>query len=156
MLKAFYGDGGCRDQLTACIEAGSSPESNSICYNADDFCVRPASLPSPSATSDPDRCDSHSQLTNVEIPSSLGRDEYDLRQSNDTDNPFPPKYYSSFLNDSTVLRTIGAEVPYYFECSDAVEAQFNRTGDDARSLLSELGALADTGMKILIWVCIAC
>ncbi|KAI0708404.1 alpha/beta-hydrolase [Earliella scabrosa] len=128
MLKAFYGDGGCRDQLAACIEAGSSPESNSICYNADDYC-----------------------LTNVEVPSSLGRDEYDLRQSNDTDNPFPPKYYSSFLNDSAVLRTIGAEVPYYFECSDAVEAQFNRTGDDARSLLSELGALADTGMKILIW-----
>ena len=51
---------------------------------------------------------------------------------------------------------LGAEVPYYFECSDAVEAQFNRTGDDARSLLSELGALADTGMKILIWVCVAC
>ena len=106
--------------------------------------------------SDPERCDSHLQLTNVEVPSSLGRDEYDLRQSNDTDNPFPPKYYSSFLNDSAVLRTIGAEVPYYFECSDAVGAQFNRTGDDARSLLSELGALADTGMKILIWVCIAC
>ena len=36
----LYGPGGCRDQLETCYAAGTSSESNTICGNADNYCVR--------------------------------------------------------------------------------------------------------------------
>lgn len=39
----------------------------------------------------------------------------------------------------------------YTECSDPVDNQFSRTGDDARTLLPQLGALVNSGLRTLIW-----
>ena len=40
MNRSFFEAGGCRDQELACYAAGETPESNQICRQADDFCVR--------------------------------------------------------------------------------------------------------------------
>ena len=54
--EAYFGEGGCRDQEAACYAAGETPESNAICIQADDFCVRLSSpCPLPPIT--------HSELT---------------------------------------------------------------------------------------------
>ncbi|KAF9011694.1 Alpha/Beta hydrolase protein [Cyathus striatus] len=77
-----------------------------------------------------------------------GRDPNDLRQNSSA--LFPPEYYVDFLQDPTVMRKIGAQVTYE-ECPDAPDFLFFNTGDDARTLLPQLGALADHKLKILIW-----
>ena len=79
------------------------------------------------------------------------RDSDDLRQNSSTPNPFPPEFYVDFLRNTTIMKKIGAEVRYS-ECSDPVDDQFSRTGDDARSFVPELAKLADKGLKILVWV----
>lgn len=38
--KSYYGKNGCQEQEEACYAAGSSGSSNSICINADNYCVR--------------------------------------------------------------------------------------------------------------------
>lgn len=40
----------------------------------------------------------------------------------------------------------------YQECSNSVGNNFAKTGDDARTLLPQLAALANSGLKMLIWV----
>ncbi|KAI0708402.1 alpha/beta-hydrolase [Earliella scabrosa] len=125
--EAYFGEGGCRDQEAACYAAGETPESNAICIQADDFCIE-----------------------QVLIPSVGNRDIDDLRQNRSSPNPFPPSFYVSFLRNATVMQQIGAQARYS-ECSNAVGNQFGRTGDDARTLLPQLAALANERMKILIW-----
>ncbi|KAI0760886.1 hypothetical protein BD413DRAFT_617406 [Trametes elegans] len=39
----------------------------------------------------------------------------------------------------------------YSECSYNTGVEFRLTGDEARSTLPTLGALADSGLKILVW-----
>ncbi|RDX52337.1 alpha/beta-hydrolase [Lentinus brumalis] len=126
MSRSFYEEGGCLDQVIACYTT-ETEASNEICYNADDFC-----------------------LANIQNPAVGYRDEYDLRQNASSPDPFPPTYYVDFLQNTTIMQKIGAQVEYS-DCSDAVVHQFNRTGDDARTLLPPLAALADSGLKILIW-----
>ena len=91
------------------------------------------------------------QIDNVLVPAVGDRDIDDLRQSADSPNPFPPEFYVDFLRNKTIMQQIGAQVRYS-ECSDPVGNQFGRTGDDARTLLPQLAALANARMKILIWV----
>ncbi|KAI0685440.1 alpha/beta-hydrolase [Cerioporus squamosus] len=126
MNQSFYEDGGCQDQMIACYSA-ETEASNEICQKADDFC-----------------------LANIEIPAAGYRDEYDLRQNASSPNPWPPTYYVGFLQNATIMQKIGAQVNYS-DFSDPVAYQFNRTGDDARTLLPQLAALADSKLKILIW-----
>ena len=57
----------------------------------------------------------------------------------------------SFLRNATIMQKIGAQAQYS-ECSNRVDAEFSRTGDDARTLLPQLAALANSRLKILIWV----
>ena len=38
--QAFYGPGGCKEQVEACHAAGNSDASNKICDTASRFCVR--------------------------------------------------------------------------------------------------------------------
>ncbi|KAI0750636.1 Alpha/Beta hydrolase protein [Daedaleopsis nitida] len=64
-------------------------------------------------------------------------------------------YYEQFLEDPDILEKIGAESPYVRCASPDVERLFNSTGDDGRTLPPELSKLADSGMKILIWVALA-
>jgi len=39
MTEAYYGHGGCRDQLQHCSSLGNSSASNDVCYAADVYCV---------------------------------------------------------------------------------------------------------------------
>ena len=84
------------------------------------------------------------QVENVFFPAVGDRDSDDLRQNASSPNPFPPEFYVSFLRNATVMQKIGAQARYS-ECSNAVGNQFGRTGDDARTLLPQLAALAKIG-----------
>ncbi|KAF9238093.1 Alpha/Beta hydrolase protein [Melanogaster broomeanus] len=70
----------------------------------------------------------------------------------------PPEYYVDYLRQNYVMKSIGA-MTQYEECPDAPYVLFEKTGDakvllfqDARTWLPQLSALANSGMKILIWV----
>ncbi|KAG6842701.1 hypothetical protein H0H93_003757, partial [Arthromyces matolae] len=67
---------------------------------------------------------------------------------------FPPEYYVNYLGLASVTKAIGAKVAYG-ECPDPPYELFAKTGDDARTLLPQLAALANSGLKILIWVSIS-
>ncbi|OSC99240.1 alpha/beta-hydrolase [Trametes coccinea BRFM310] len=125
--QSFYGSGGCQEQERACYAAGESPESNGICARADAFCIE-----------------------NVFTPAVGDRDSLDLRQNGSSLNPFPPEFFIDFLQNATIMERIGAKTPF-MDVSIAVELQFNSTGDDARSLLPQLAALANSKLKILVW-----
>ncbi|EIW52048.1 alpha/beta-hydrolase [Trametes versicolor FP-101664 SS1] len=125
--QSYFEVGGCRDQELACYAAGEGPDSNDICGTADDFCVE-----------------------NVFFAAVGDRDSDDLRQNSSTPNPFPPEFYVKFLRNATILDKIGAQ-GRYAECSNPVGNQFSRTGDDARTLLPQLAALANSRLKMLIW-----
>lgn len=92
-----------------------------------------------------------SQVENVFVPAVGNRDSEDLRQNASSPDPFPPEYYVNFLNIKSIQDKIGANVKYV-ECSDPVDAQFEKTGDDARTLLPQLSALVNSTLKTLIWV----
>ncbi|KAH7910406.1 Alpha/Beta hydrolase protein [Hygrophoropsis aurantiaca] len=125
ITEAMYGADGCVAQEQACYAAGNSTESNKICHKADNYCIDYAFVP---AVGD--------------------RDSYDLRQNSSA--LFPPEYYVHYLRKKHVMKKIGAMVRYD-ECPDAPYKLFVKTGDDARTWLPELGALANSGLKILIW-----
>ncbi|KAL0945855.1 hypothetical protein HGRIS_012138 [Hohenbuehelia grisea] len=122
---AFFKPGGCRDQEEACFAAGNSTQSNAICGKADDFCVE-----------------------NVFVPAVGDRDSDDLRQNSSA--LFPPEFYVRLLRNSTIKAKIGA-TSNYAECANAPFNLFTKTGDDARTLLPQLAALADSRLHILIW-----
>lgn len=122
---SFFQPNGCKDQEEACYAAGTSPHSDKICRNADDFCVE-----------------------NVSVPSIGDRDVNDLRQNSSA--LFPPEFYVDFLSQASIRQKIGAE-SMYSECADAPFNLFVRTGDDARTWLPQLGDLANSRLNILIW-----
>ncbi|TFK31316.1 alpha/beta-hydrolase [Crucibulum laeve] len=123
--ESFFAPGGCKEQEEACYAAGDSPESNKICKDADDFCV-----------------------DNVFVPAVGDRDSDDLRQNSSA--LFPPEFYVKFLSSASVKQQIGA-TSQYRECANAPFNLFVKTGDDARTLLPQLGALANSRLKMLIW-----
>lgn len=125
LTQAYYGPGGCKHQEEACYDAGNSPSSNYTCRTADDFCI-----------------------INVLVPAVGNRDIDDLRQNSSTPNPFPPNFYMDFLNLASIKQAIGA-IPTFADCSNT--PLFTDTGDDARTWLPQLGALANSGLKMLIW-----
>ncbi|EMD36755.1 hypothetical protein CERSUDRAFT_114672 [Gelatoporia subvermispora B] len=123
--QAFFGPGGCQEQEEACYAAGEDADSNQICRKADNFCI-----------------------DNVFVPAVGDRDSDDLRQNSSA--LFPPEFYVTFLQNTSIMSKIGVQVKYE-ECSDPVDDEFSRTGDDARTLLPQLSALANSRLKILIW-----
>lgn len=74
---------------------------------------------------------------------------YDVRQQNP--DPYPPEYYVDYLQTSSIQTKIGAAVKYQ-ECPDAPYEKFANTGDDSRTWLPQLGTLANSKLRILIWV----
>ncbi|KAI0089549.1 alpha/beta-hydrolase [Irpex rosettiformis] len=125
--EAFFGADGCQEQEQACYAAGTGASSNTVCSKADNFCIE-----------------------NVFIPAVGDRDSDDLRQNSSA--LFPPEFYVTLLRNATVLSKIGVDAGVrYTECSNSVGNQFSKTGDDARTLLPQLAALADSGLKMLIW-----
>ncbi|KAJ7206486.1 alpha/beta-hydrolase, partial [Mycena pura] len=125
MNTSFFEKNGCQEQEQACFDAGNSASSNAICMKADNFCVE-----------------------NLFIPAVGNRDSDDLRQNSSA--LFPPEFYVNYLGQASVRTAIGAEVAYS-ECPDPPFELFTRTGDDARTWLPQLGALANSKMKVLIW-----
>lgn len=125
MSDALYSSNGCVAQEKACYAAGNAISSNEICQDADNYCV-----------------------DNLYYPAVNGYDQNDLRQNSSV--LFPPEYYVDYLRENHVMKNIGAEVKYE-ACADAPMEQFAKTGDDARTWLPQLSALANSGMKILIW-----
>ncbi|KAG2095727.1 Alpha/Beta hydrolase protein [Suillus discolor] len=123
--NGLYGPDGCVAQEKACYAAGNSAESNKICRHADKYCIE-----------------------NVYWLAVDDYDPYDIRQNSSA--PFPPEYYVDYLNKKDVMAKIGAEVPYD-ECPTKPYHKFIKTGDEARTWLPQLSALADSKMKILIW-----
>ncbi|KAJ6581905.1 Alpha/Beta hydrolase protein [Mycena capillaripes] len=125
MNATYFEANGCLAQQQACYNAGNSSTSNSICSEADYFC---ATL----------------------YGDAVGtRDPYDLRQ--DSSEAFPPEYYLSYLALPSVTQAIGATSSTYSECPDAPFELFQPTGDDARTLLPQLGNIVDSGIRVLIW-----
>ncbi|KAG1757895.1 Alpha/Beta hydrolase protein [Suillus lakei] len=125
MSDVLYGSDGCVAREKACYAAGNSPSSTKICLDADNYCI--------------------GNLYNSVMNSY---DPYDLRQNSSA--LFPPEYYVDYLHEKHVMKKIGAEV-MYDKCPDAPYYQFINTGDDARTLLPQLSALVNSGMKVLIW-----
>ncbi|KJA22564.1 hypothetical protein HYPSUDRAFT_67027 [Hypholoma sublateritium FD-334 SS-4] len=123
--QAFFGPGGCQEQEEACFAAGTGPESNEVCGTADNFCIE-----------------------NVFVPAVGDRDDNDLRQT--APGSFPPEFYLTFLRSASVKALIGANSTYH-ECANAPDALFSKTGDDARTLLPQLAALVNSGLKTLLW-----
>ncbi|KAJ7677804.1 putative carboxypeptidase S1 [Mycena polygramma] len=76
-------------------------------------------------------------------------DPYDLRQ--DSSAAFPPEYYVNYLALSSVTKAIGATSSTYSECPDAPYDKIANTGDDARTLLPQLGDVVDSGIRVLVW-----
>ncbi|KAG2123140.1 Alpha/Beta hydrolase protein [Suillus cothurnatus] len=122
---SLYGPDGCVAQEKACYAAGNSTRSNKICRDADTYCGN-----------------------NVGGPAIGNYDSYDLRQNSSA--LFPPEYYVDYLLRKDVMEKIGAYVKYE-ECPDPPYEKFIKTGDDARTWLPQLSALANSGLKILIW-----
>lgn len=87
-------------------------------------------------------------MDNVFVPAVGDRDSDDLRQNSSA--LFPPEFYVNFLSLASVKAKIGAE-SNYAECPDAPFELFVPTGDDARTWLPQLGALANSGLNMLIW-----
>ncbi|KAJ7291483.1 alpha/beta-hydrolase [Mycena rebaudengoi] len=127
MNESYFGPYGCKAQEEACYAAGNSSASNEICIDADNLC-------------------------SVELFfAAVGDfDPNDLRQQKNAAVLVPPEYYVNYLSLPEVKRRIGAESDFQ-ECPDGPFDMFARTGDDARTWLPELGALANSKLKILIW-----
>ncbi|KAG6326546.1 hypothetical protein ID866_12543 [Astraeus odoratus] len=125
MYQALWGKGGCVDQEEACYTAGNSSSSDSICLDADNYCIN-----------------------YVYVPAIGNYDPYDLRQNSSA--LFPPEYYVNYLQTPAIQKQIGAETKYS-ECSSKPYDLVINTGDDARTWLPQLAELANSGLKILMW-----
>ncbi|KAH9178171.1 carboxypeptidase-like protein S1 [Lactarius sanguifluus] len=112
----------CGPALNTCASSGT----DTACENADNIC-----------------------FNEIEGPISQGNfDVYDLRaKANDA---FPPETYVSYLRQSSIQTKIGAQQVYQ-ECPDAPFFKFQATGDDARSFLSTLSTVVQSGIQVLIW-----
>ncbi|KAI6002116.1 Alpha/Beta hydrolase protein [Pisolithus albus] len=125
--QALWGEGGCVEQERACYAAGNSSASDAVCLGAYTYC------------------------SNYVLTPAMGNyDPYDLRQNSTA--LFPPQYYSKYLSIESVKERIGAETTYT-NCSGEAYSKIIKTGDFARTFLPDLSQLANSGLKILIWVC---
>ncbi|KHJ32536.1 putative carboxypeptidase s1 protein [Erysiphe necator] len=73
---------------------------------------------------------------------------YDVRAPRDDPNPITT--YLKYLNSSQVVNAIGAKVSYT-ECANDLFEKFSETGDNARSYISTLSSVVQSGVKTLIW-----
>ena len=164
VTQAYYGPNGCESREQACYASAASPgtASNQICRAADDFCVR-------SFISIYCEVLIFFQSVKIFVPAVGDRDANDLRQNSSTPNPRLPEYYVNFLNLDSTKKAIGA-LPSFIPCN--YPSLFAETGDvrchlggwynfcklivaytqDARTWLPHLGALANSRLKMLVWV----
>ncbi|KAI9447571.1 carboxypeptidase S1 [Lactarius indigo] len=114
----------CLPKLNTCYTSGT----DAACENADNTCY-----------------------DKIEAPIIEGPDfdVYDLRAP--SKDPFPPETYVLYLHNVTLQAQIGARQTYQ-ECPDAPYYKFAATGDDARTFLSTLSTVIQSGIQVLIWV----
>ncbi|KAG8847810.1 hypothetical protein FRB96_001398 [Tulasnella sp. 330] len=115
-------NGGCLDLLKECNSASGTDTS---CFNAYLFCTQ-----------------------FVFGAASGGRDPYDITST--IPDPLPSFGYINYLQQPKIQKAIGAEVKYS-ECNANVFDSFVKSGDFTRTLLPQLGALADSKLKMLVW-----
>ncbi|KAI0254935.1 carboxypeptidase S1 [Lactifluus subvellereus] len=124
---ASYLDAYNKDCLPALNVCNNKSRSNFACQHADDTCLN--------------------EIENA-ILQDADFDNNDIRAP--SDDPFPPGTYSTYLQTPEIQKAIGARVKYQ-ECPDAPSRKFATTGDDARSFLSTLSEVIQSGVQVLIW-----
>ena len=136
MNDAYYGPGGCRDQITHCrsvattydpTQQGLNYTVNKICQAAETFCTN-----------------------HVRDPYLLysGRNYYDFGTFDP--DPFLPNWYLGYLNQPHVQQVLG--VPLNFtQSSGVVSAAFRSIGDYPRpGWLEDLSYLLESGVKVAL------
>lgn len=142
-LQSFSGAGGCLEHIEACRTAASSTDpkglgdvvrTNEICEAAQYNCL------------------------NVTAPyMHNGYNVYDIRQKGPS--PDPPAAYQEYLNNETVLESIGARVNYT-QSNPYIQQGFISTGDTIRGgQLEDLAYLLGRGVRVALmygdadWIC---
>lgn len=133
-LQAFSGPGGCLESINACRTAANSTDpqgfgdiarTNELCEAAQYNCLN---------------------LTAPYV--SNGYNVYDVRQKMPSSDP--PAAYQEYLNNDTVLESIGARVNYT-ESNPYVQQSFISTGDTIRGgQLDDLAYLLSNGVRVAL------
>lgn len=142
-LQAFNGRDGCLEHINACRTAAASTDpkglgdvdqTNEICEAAQYNCLNVTAA----------------YMRN-------GYNPYDIRQQGPS--PDPPGAYQEYLNNETVLASIGARVNYT-ESNRYVQQGFISTGDTIRGgQLDDLAYLLSNGVRVALiygdsdWLC---
>lgn len=142
-LQSFSGAGGCLEHIDACRTAASSTDpqglgdvsrTNEICEAAQYNCLNVTA----------------SYVRN-------GYNVYDIRQKGPS--PDPPAAYQEYLNNETVLESIGARVNYT-QSNPYIQQGFISTGDTIRGgQLDDLAYLLRNGVRVALmygdadWIC---
>ncbi|KAF2734906.1 alpha/beta-hydrolase [Polyplosphaeria fusca] len=135
-LEAFYGPGGCVELSRKCRalqilkdpgSIGNNEEVNAACGNATAFCFE-----------------------NVLNPYKMtGHSDFDM--ASPTNDPFPPRYPSSFLNQDWVKQALG--IPdglNHTQVSMSVANNFFGTGDFIVRTVDSLNSLLEHGVKVVM------
>ncbi|KAM0431016.1 hypothetical protein ACHAPT_005653 [Fusarium lateritium] len=85
---------------------------------------------------------------NLNIASRVDFNVYDVRKRRDDVDP--PETFVDYIMRADVMEAIGARTRFA-ECSDAVYANMETTGDGARSFLGPLADVVKRGINTLIW-----
>lgn len=129
MKDAYYQEGGCRDQIELCDQADRhTPEGQSICSEATDFC-----------------------RSNIEEPyyEFGGRGIYDIRHP--FDDPTPPDYFMDFLNLASTQEALGVNINYTSASARNVSLGFSSTGDFGFSTyIDELEEILEYGVRVAL------
>ncbi|OJJ48898.1 hypothetical protein ASPZODRAFT_90893 [Penicilliopsis zonata CBS 506.65] len=138
-MDAFRRPGGCRDRIDDChalaavgdpLMTGANETVNAVCRDAENFCSNAVEGPY------------------VEF---AGRGYYDIAHVEQ--DPFPPPYFTGFLNADWVQNALGVPVNFT-ESSDAVYNGFTSVGDyprsDVHGYLDDLAYLLDSGIKVAL------
>ena len=128
-MNSFNND--CGPALEQCNSSGS----NSDCQNSDNTCANDIENPL-------------TQTTANGGDAAYDFDVYDIREpSND---PYPPATYSTYLQQASVVKAIGAKSTYQ-ECPSGPYNEFASTGDNSRSFLPELSSVIKSGVQTVVW-----
>lgn len=121
----------CLPALAKCKSSGS----NTDCKNSDNTCYN--GIEGPLSTSQANGG-----------AASYDFDVYDIRQpSND---PYPPKTYSSYISSSSIMTKIGAQSQYQ-ECANDPYNKFASVGDNSRAFIPQLSDVVKSGVRTVVW-----
>ena len=136
MLDAYYGPGGCQEQIANCRElasrfdvnnTGGNETVNQVCEDAETFCSNRVRGP---------------------YLEYSGRNYYDFGTLDP--DPFPPPFYEGYLNQPHVQAALGVPLNWT-QSSSVVSAAFRGIGDYPRpGWLEDLAYLLDNGIKVTL------